>query len=56
MLYTVGFHRLDLIRFGAKRSDGKREYYRNRLGRDQMKTIYECVLHGLNLGNLGQHL
>ena len=56
MLYTVGFHRLNLILLNGKRMNGKREYYHNRLGREQMKIIYQCVLHGLNLGNLGQYL
>lgn len=57
MIYTVGFHRLDLIRLGTKDlNTGKRQYYRNRLSRDRMKEIYNCVLHGLNLGHLGQHI
>ncbi|ANH13925.1 TPA: type II toxin-antitoxin system PemK/MazF family toxin [Legionella pneumophila] len=56
MLYTVAFHRLDLIRLGTRNSQGKRNYYQNRLGREQMKLIYSCVLHGLNIGNLAQHL
>lgn len=52
MLYTVGFHRLDLIRLGTRNTAGKREYFQNRLGREQMKEIYKCILHGLNLANL----
>ena len=56
MLYTVGFHRLELIRLGTINPDGKRQYFKNKLGRDQMKIIYSCVLHGLNLGNLVAHL
>ena len=57
MLYTVGFHRLDLIRLGKPdRNTGKRQYYQNRLGRDQMKEIYKCVMHGLNLGHLGEYI
>ncbi|ARM32341.1 type II toxin-antitoxin system PemK/MazF family toxin [Legionella longbeachae] len=56
IVYTVAFHRLDLIRLGTRNLQGKRNYYQNRLGRDQMKSIYSCVLHGLNIGNLAQHL
>jgi len=56
MIYTVGFHRLNLIRLGKHSSDGKRIYFSQRLGRDQMKSVYSCVLHGLNLGYLDEHL
>lgn len=56
MIYTVGFHRLNLILLGKKGSGGKRLYFTDRLGRDQMKLIYQCVLHGLNLGKLSPHL
>jgi len=57
LLYTVGFHRLNLIQLGKRDPNtGKRIYYKNRLGRERMKEIYTCVLHGLNLGPLSQHL
>ncbi len=57
MIYTMGFHRLDLIRLGKpNRQTGKRAYFTNRLGRDQMREIYACVLHGLNLPTLIEHL
>ncbi len=57
MIYTVGFHRLDLIRLNKKHpTTGKRQYYQSRLGRDQMQEVYKCILHGLNLGQLGEHL
>lgn len=57
MIYTVGFHRLDLIRLNKKDPNtGKRLYYNNKLGREQMKEVYKCMLYGLNLGSLGQHL
>ncbi len=56
MVYTVGFHRLDLIKLGGRNpATGKREYYRNKLGRDHMAEIYKCVLHGLNMGHLVKH-
>lgn len=54
MLYTVGFHRLDLIKLGRKGPDGRRQYYKNRLGRDQMRQIYQCVMHGLNMSRLAE--
>ncbi len=57
MIYTMGFHRLDLIRLGKPNpKTGKRAYFNNRLGRDQMRAIYTCVLHGLNLPRLIEHL
>ena len=57
MIYTVGFHRLDLIRLGKRDvNTGKRLYFRQKLGREQMTEIYKCMLHGLNLGQLGKHL
>lgn len=52
MIYTVGFHRLDAIQLGKKSLDGKRLYFLDRLGKDQMKQIYQCILHGLNLSQL----
>lgn len=56
MIYTVGFHRLDLIQLGTRDANGKRQYYKTRLGREQMKQIYQCVMHGLNLPNLVPHI
>ena len=56
MLYTVGFHRLNLIQLGKKGTDGKRIYFIERLGREQMRQIYQCVLHGLNLSKLAPHV
>ncbi len=56
MLYTVAFHRLDLIQLGTRNAQGKRNYFSQRLGREQMKAIYECVLYGINLPDLAKHL
>ncbi len=57
MIYTVGFHRLDLIQLGTRDSQtGKRRYFNQKLGREQMIDIYKCVLHGINLSHLGQHI
>jgi uncharacterized protein YifN (PemK superfamily) len=56
MIYTVGFHRLNLIRLGKKGTDGKRLYFTNKLGPEQMKKIYQCILNGLNLGKLARYV
>ena len=57
MIYSVGFHRLDLIQLGKRHpTSGKRLYFKQRLGREQMSEIYKCMFHGLNLGHLGQYL
>ncbi len=56
MLYTVSHERLDSIRLGKDRATGKRIYYSDRLGRDQMKKVYGCVLSGLHLSAVVQHL
>jgi hypothetical protein len=57
MIYTVGFHRLDLIQLGKRDPQtGKRLYFTQQLGREQMQAIFSCVLHGLHLGHLAQHL
>ena len=54
MIYTVSFDRLELIRIGS--NQGKRIYFQDRLGRETMKKVYSCMLHGLNLGALSAHL
>lgn len=54
MLYTVSFERLSYVSLGSEK--GKRIYFQNRLGRETMKNVYSCVLHGLNLGFLSEHL
>lgn len=57
MIYTVGFQRLSLIKLGKRDPQtGKRLYFKQKLGREQMREVYSCMLHGLGLGNLGQHL
>lgn len=56
MIYAVGFHRLNLIKLGGRDANGKRLYFKARLGRDRMREIYGCVLHGLNLGMLAEHI
>ena len=56
MIYAVGFHRLNLIQLGTHQQNGKRKYYKARLGRERMREIYGCVLHGLNFPTLIEHI
>lgn len=57
MLYTAGFHRLDFIRLGKRDiNTGKRIYFLNCLSRERMREVYGCVLNGMNLGRLVEHL
>ncbi len=55
MVYTVGFHRLNLVLLG-RGGEGKRLYFTDVLGRGQMDQIRQCVLHGIGMGFLAQHL
>jgi mRNA interferase MazF len=52
MVYSIGFHRLDLIRLGKDRS-GKRIYRMDTLSDDQIKQVKSCVLRGLGMSILG---
>ena len=57
MIYSVGFHRLDLIKLGQKdRNTRKRLYFTRRLSRERMAEVYGCILHAINLGKLIEHL
>lgn len=56
MVYSVGFHRLNLIRLNKKGANGKRQYFQRRLGREMMKQVYGCVLHGLGIGHAAPHI
>ena len=55
MVYTVGLHRLDFIRLG-KDQNGKRRYYLHSLSHENIKLVRQCVLHGIGLGALTNHL
>lgn len=55
MIYTVSCERLDMIKLG-RGENGKRRYFDQKLSREYMKHVYSCVLHGINLGTLSQHL
>ncbi|MEL6868899.1 MAG: type II toxin-antitoxin system PemK/MazF family toxin [Pseudomonadota bacterium] len=57
MVYAIGFHRLNLIRLGGRDAQtGKRKYFKNRLSRERMREVYGCVLCGLGLTDLKEHL
>lgn len=56
MVYTVAFGRLNRIRLGGRGPNGQRKYFDNRLSRNQMKVVYGCLLHGLGLSQVVQHL
>jgi mRNA interferase MazF len=55
MIYSVGFHRLNLLRIG-KGQAGKRVYRMDTLSAEQMKVVRHCVLRGLGLTSLTKHL
>lgn len=57
MVYTVGYHRLDMIKLGTKnRTTGKRDYFNRCFSRDRMKDVYKCVLIALNMGHVAEHI
>ena len=45
MIYSIGFHRLDLIRIGKDRQ-GTRIYRMDTISAEQMKQVKSCVLRG----------
>jgi uncharacterized protein YifN (PemK superfamily) len=55
MVYSIGFHRLDLIRTGKDQA-GKRIYRMDTISEAQMKQVKSCVLRGLGMSTLTKHL
>lgn len=55
MVYTFAFHRLDAVCIG-KGDGGRRIYHSDRLRNEQMSEIYRCVLHGIGMSFLCQHI
>jgi len=55
MVCAVGFHRLDFIYCG-KGNSGKRIYYTQTLGDENLKKIRICILRALGLAALTKHL
>ncbi|MEJ1471927.1 MAG: type II toxin-antitoxin system PemK/MazF family toxin [Candidatus Sedimenticola sp. (ex Thyasira tokunagai)] len=57
MVYTVGFHRLNLVKLKTKcPRTGKRLYDTRLLGPEKMKEVYSCVLCAMNLNHLTKHI
>jgi mRNA interferase MazF len=55
MLYTVRFDRLELVRTGRDHT-GKRKYLTRLISAEQLKEIRKCVLNGLGMPSLTNHL
>lgn len=55
MIYTAGFHRIDLLMLG-KDTSGKRVYQLSTISRDDLARVQACVLHGIGLSELTKHL
>ena len=55
MIYTAGFHRVDLLRLG-KDLVGKRVYQTEVLPAADMKRVLACMLNGMSLSKLTRHL
>lgn len=55
MVYTLGFHRFYVPQLG-KDASGKRQYDQRVVNEKDLGGIMACVLHGLGLGNLTDHM
>lgn len=55
MICAIGFHRIDLLRLG-KDNHGKRRYQLTPLPHTHLTNINKCVLNGLGLVRLTNHL
>jgi mRNA interferase MazF len=55
MVYSVAFHRLDLVRLG-KDAQGVRKYLLDPLSDDNIRAIRKCVLRSVGLSSLTKHL
>ena len=55
MLYTVSFDRL-MLPFEGKDKSGKRIYDQRVLSQDEFRSIQKCLLHGVGLSMLTEHL
>ena len=54
MVYSVGFHRVELLRLG--KGIGGRQYQTSVLPGDLILSIQKCVLHGLGMSSLVRHV
>lgn len=55
MIYTVSFDRL-MLPFEGKDNSGKRIYDQRVLSDDDFRIIQKCLLHGVGLSKLTEHL
>ena len=55
MIYTMSFDRLSFPHNG-KDSKGKRNYVIRHLTDAHLKSVRECILHGIDLSRLTEHL
>ena len=55
MVYTVAFQRLFVPQLG-KDATGKRQYDLRVIEKPQLDMVLACVLHGIGLGRLTDHL
>lgn len=56
MVYTVGFQRLFVPQRGKDEATGKRQYEIRVLEKPELDAVLACVLHGLGLERLTQHI
>lgn len=54
MVYSVGFHRVELLRLG--KGAGGRDYQKTPLPDDMLRSVQKCVLHGLGMSSLVKHV
>ena len=54
MIYSVSFERLSAV--SIRVAGGQRDYFRRVLSPERMREISACVLHGLAMGALAEHL
>jgi len=55
MIYSVGFHRVDLLSLG-KSPEGRRLYQTEALPAPILRQVQAALLHGLGLSELTRHL
>lgn len=57
MIYSVGFHRLNLIQESRRNPiTGKRVYFNDHLGTKTMNKVRACVLRAMQMPDLATHL
>ncbi len=54
MIYSAGFHRIDLLRLGKE--DGRRVYQTECIPEESFKGLQRAMLHGLSLSSLTKYI